>query len=157
MGERGLWHYTLPGNYYGSIFITLCYFRFLKDITLLIKEQSEGFQTVLALKGVLRHGINGQKIHTINEGQFTVLDRGRTETQTIVPGGKECQVLNTYYPAKSYADLLPLFPALKRDLKKANRKPRFFLSIPRPARHSILDATHEILFETYRPQLQQYY
>ena len=64
-------------------------FRFLKEMTLVIKEQGEGFQSLLSLKGGLRHGIKGQRIHTINEGQFTLLDAGRLQTQSIITGGRE--------------------------------------------------------------------
>jgi|GEM_PF-956874 len=132
-------------------------FRFLKQMTLLSKERGEGIQSLIALKGRIAQSLKGQKSFTINEGQFMLFDSGSTETQTIFPGGKECHLLNAYYPTNAYTEFLPLFPSLKRDLKKALKKPFFFLPFPRPARHSILDATHEILFDTYKPQLQQFY
>lgn len=102
-------------------------FYFLQQTELVVKERGEGLQSILSLKGQLRHGIKGRQHHIINEGQFTLLDAGESEMETVIPAGAECHLFNTYYAQSNYIDLLPVFPTLKNDLTKAIKKPRFFL------------------------------
>jgi AraC-like DNA-binding protein len=124
-------------------------FYFFKQMPLIVKETGEGLQSLLTLKGAFHYGVKGQRMYPISEGQFTLLNAGRAETETIVPAGKECHLVNTYYSHGSYKELLPYFPGLKADLKRTGSRPLFFLSFPRSARHSVLDSVNEILYEPY--------
>src|SRR5690349_4444696 len=71
-------------------------FHFMQQVILTSKELGEGLQSLLSLKGQVRHEMKGRKYQLIQEGQFTLLDAGQTETRTTVPAGKECQLLNVY-------------------------------------------------------------
>jgi AraC-like DNA-binding protein len=128
-------------------------FYFLQPVVLLNKEKNEGLQTLISWKGRLHHGFKGQKSHQLNEGQFTLLNAGTSETQTLIPAGKECHLFNTYYTAQAYTGLWPLFPALQKHLSGAAQKPRFFLPFPKPARPCLLDGIYKALTEQFRPHL----
>ena len=141
----------------GNFLLRYFIFYFLQPVTLLCQEKNEGLQSLLSMKGSLHHGLKKQKKQLISEGQFTLLNVGMAQTETLVPPGKECHLLNTYYAPGSYADLIPLFPSLQKDLAKAARASRFFLPFPIPARPSLLDAIYKTLHEEFRPQLLKAY
>jgi AraC-like DNA-binding protein len=132
-------------------------FHFYERMVLLCRERSEGLQSLLSIKGTFHHGIGDGIPQRLLDGQFILLDAGSEQTQTIIPADRECRVFNVYYPPDHQGALLQLFPGLEKDLKRSFRKPRFFLPAPRPARTAVLDAVREILFESYRPELQKFY
>src|SRR5438128_2007289 len=51
-------------------------FRFLEEMHFTVDEQDEGLQSLLSLKGNFKHALSGQKMQTIHEGQFTLLNAG---------------------------------------------------------------------------------
>ncbi|GAA4339853.1 AraC family transcriptional regulator [Flaviaesturariibacter amylovorans] len=130
-------------------------FSFLQQVSLFGTEENGGLQSLLSLKGGLQFGFKGRAAQTLAEGQFTLLDARTADTETIVPGGRECHLINTYYTGSGYEEWLPHFPALKKALRDKGRKPRFLLPSPRPARHTLLDAVQEVLQEQYQPELQR--
>ncbi|RYE02142.1 MAG: AraC family transcriptional regulator [Sphingobacteriales bacterium] len=130
-------------------------FSFLQQVTLFGKDDSEGLQSLLSLKGGLQFGFRGKEVQTLAEGQFTLLNARGADTEISVPGGRECHLINTSFSVDGYTEWLQHFPALKKELRRAGRKPRFFLKAPRPARPTVLDAVQEILQEQYQPQLQR--
>lgn len=132
-------------------------FSFLEPVTLSVQEEGEGFQSLLSLKGELEHKVQGMEGCRLGEGQFVLMDAGRRRTETLFPGGRECHVLNTYYSANGYKDLLPVFPSFGDDLSVAAGTPRLFLPHPRPVGTAVLDAVQELFYKTYGPDLQRKY
>lgn len=128
-------------------------FELVEQLTLFSQERSGWMQSVLALKGMIGYGLRGKNIDLLNEGQFTLLKGEEFQTEMVIDPGPPSHFLHVYYPPESYAEWKPLFPQLLRDLKKAVKRPRFFLSFPRPARAAVLDAVREIFYERYRSDL----
>jgi AraC-like DNA-binding protein len=141
----------------GGYLLRYFVFSFLEPVTLAVQEEGEGFQSLLSLKGELEHKVQGMEGCRLGEGQFILLDAGHQKTETVFPGGRECHVLNTYYSASGYKDLLPLFPSFGDDISGAAGTPRLFLPAPRPVGTAVLDAVQELFYKTYRPHLQRTY
>lgn len=141
----------------GGYLLRYFVFSFLEPVTLSVQEEGEGFQSLLSLKGELEHKVHGMERCRLGEGQFILLDAGRQHTEAFFPGGQECHVLNTYYSANGYQDLLPLFPSLGDDISGAASAPRLFLPNPRPVGMAVLDAVRELFYKSYWPDLQRKY
>jgi hypothetical protein len=141
------------GKYLFRLFI----FQFLRQTTIEIRERGEGFQSLICLKGAVKHGMAKGEQHHLAAGQFTLLDAGRERTRLVVEGEQECRLFNTYYRCPELKIFLPYFPSLKADLVMAARYPRFLVSSPRAARYSILDSIQEAFFERFQPDLQNLY
>ena len=73
---------------------------------------------------------------------------------TTIDGGKTTSLLNAYYKPDGYKNLLPFFPALKKDLKKAKRKAVHFTFSPRLARYTVHDSINAIWFDRYIEHLR---
>lgn len=126
------------------------HFLFLVKETLsfFIREQNEGVQSLLTLKGELRYQVKGQVPQVIQECEYVFLNAGAAETLATVPGGKLCSVVNTYYPPAVYEHLSSLLPQVK---KKPGLRGFFFP--PRVARFTALDTIQAIWQDLYVPAL----
>jgi len=127
--------------------------QFSQPMELWSREPSKGVQSLIALKGRVDVGFSQAKLQQLGEGQFALLPASGQHTQTLVAPARECHLVQTYYSPEQYTDLLALFPAFGKDLQKADRQPRFFLSPPRPVRCSVMDAIRDIFRERYQPRL----
>jgi len=138
-----------------GLHVLLRYFNFLfcRKITLIAKEQAEGLQSLLLTKGQLQYGPADDLRH-FEPGTFSLMAGAAQDGVTIIPQAADCQVLNAYYDKKAYGDYLAVFPSLK---KAVGRRSSFFITLPRPARHTVHDAIREIFYAHYTARLARYF
>jgi AraC-like DNA-binding protein len=132
-------------------------FSFLEDIVLQQNENDEGLQSLLCIKGNTFHHIKGVGEFYIAEGQFQLLNALNSQIETKIPGGKECHLINAYYGEGFYKDLVDLFPVLSENVQRKIKKPFMLFRSSKPVLYDVLDATHSLLLNTYRKELQSYY
>jgi AraC-like DNA-binding protein len=139
----------------GGCLLRYFVFSFFERIILAAQEESEGLQSIVSLKGDLEHRITGEESCRLSEGQFILLNAGSQNTETTIPAGKECHLLNTYYSAQHYTELLPLFPSLyPQPLSVADFR-RVMFPFPKPVGVAVLDALQSLFHRHPRVQLQR--
>lgn len=128
-------------------------FSLQKGASVLSKENNEGLQSLMNLKGEVAYMINEAKGVTLKEREYILIDAKDEDTTTTIVRGNVCVLWNTYYSADSYSELLPFFPRLKQDLANSLLKPFDFLFPPRTARYTVHDSIKAIWSERYIPSL----
>lgn len=129
-------------------------FSLQKSISFQTHGQSEGLQSLLSLAGTFEHTIQGLKTALLREKEYILFNAGREVTSTMVHGGRLNSLLNAYYTPNSYRSFLPFFPSFRKDLKKAARKPYYFIYPPKVARYTVHDAINAIWLDKYIQSLQ---
>lgn len=132
-------------------------FHLWENMALFVKEENEGLQSLLLLKGGLQFSCADLPMIPLSEGQFLLLNAGDSQTQSMVPFQKECHVLNAYYRPGFYADLAEAVPALRSSVAESRETPFLLEPVARPARLSVLHLVRELCFDTYQPVFQAYY
>jgi AraC-like DNA-binding protein len=122
-------------------------------ITFNLKNSGNRLQSLLSIRGRFDHNIRNHKAVTIEEREFLLFTAFEDESTTTVYGGKVSSLLSTHYSKEIYADLLNLFPALGKDLKKSTAKAHYFNYPARVARHTVHDAINAIWYDHYIPKL----
>lgn len=115
----------------------------------------EGLHSSLSLKGEFLHRVKGSKEVILHEKEYILLHAGKEAVHMTVGAGSLHSLVTTYYSEKSYAGLLPLFPAFSKAIKKAFQKSFYLFRGPRVARYTVHDAIYSIWQEHYLEHLQQ--
>ncbi|MEJ7820695.1 MAG: AraC family transcriptional regulator [Chitinophagaceae bacterium] len=129
-------------------------FVFEKTITFTLSQSRQGIQSLLNLKGNIEHKISLLKGVKLQEKEFILFDAAELESQLTVEGNQKCSLLQTHYSPSIYNELIAFFPAFKKDLKKASKKPIHFLYPPKIARYTAHDAINAIWHDRYIKKLQ---
>jgi AraC-like DNA-binding protein len=151
-------------GYWGTIFIqeieTEKYllrhylFVFEKTISFTISQSRQGLQSLLNLKGNIEHKVSQLKAVSLKEKEFILFDAAQLVSQLTVEGNQKCSLLQTHYSPSICDELITFFPAFKKDLKKASKKPIHLLYPPKIARYTVHDAINAIWLDKYIQQLQ---
>lgn len=124
-------------------------FSLRQTITFYTQECNEGIQSLLSMQGDITHSINSLKTISLKEKEFILFDAVKEETFTRIEGQKTTSLLNVYYNNDSYKNLVSLFPAFKKELKKTKRKPGYLTLSPILARFTVHDALMALWFDKY--------
>lgn len=119
------------------------------------REENEGLQSLLNIRGDVEYQVNSLKEITLTEKEYTLLNAADAHSVIVVSGEKLCSLFNVYYQPSAYTDLLPLFPAFQKDLKRAAKKPYHFLFPSKVARYTVHDAIKAIWYDRYMHQLEK--
>jgi AraC-like DNA-binding protein len=130
-------------------------FKLHETLSFSFKENNEGIQSLLSLKGELKYHVHGFEPIVLKEQEFTFLNAQEQETITTIPGEKTCILANAYYTVKSYEELLPYFPDFRNDLEKALHNPFHFLYSPKRAKFTVNHAIEAIWQDRYIPFLEK--
>lgn len=133
--------------------------HFIFSLTKLLRfdtrENNEGLQALISLKGGFKYNLKGLALLELNEKEFHLLNAHEQLGSIEIGSNKTCSLMATYYASPLYESIVPSFQSFKKQLKKASKKAYVFTKASITARFTVHDAIQAIWLDRYAPGVEK--